>query len=61
MIAVASNALTKLLLIECGLVGTGLKQLSLASVTLAADIGYRSDPWRSRAMIAMTIVAGGRG
>ena len=44
MIAMAGNALTKLFLIKCGLVRTGLKQLSLASVTLAADVGYRSDP-----------------
>src|SRR2546428_12791201 len=60
VIAVAGDALGELLLIESRLVRAGLEKLSLARVTLATDIGDRSNARWRRAMITIAIVAGRR-
>src|SRR3954471_21219762 len=56
VIAVTGDALAQLLVIEGCLVRARLKKFSLARVTLAADVGYRSDAWRRRTVIAVTVV-----
>ena len=58
VIAVAGDALGELPLIESRFMRAGLKKLSLTRMTLAADIGNRSDARWRRAMITVAIVAG---
>ena len=57
VIAVTSDALAKLFVIERFLVRTRLKQFRLPRMTLAADIRDRRDARRRGAVIAMTVVA----
>ena len=61
MIAVALDALAELTLVKGGFVRTYLEQFSLSPMARSADVRDRSDAWRRRAMIAMTIVTGRRG
>src|SRR5215467_3358269 len=61
MIIVARNALAQTLVVEGRFVHTRLKELGLSCMTLPTHIRHRGDAWRRGAMVAVTIVAGGRG
>jgi len=46
--------------LQAGMFRAGSEEIRLATVALTADEGQRVETWRSGAMVAVTIVAGGR-